>query len=346
MSIDEGCMDISHIKMDRLELANLIQENVRIKTGLSISIGISYNMSLAKLASDWNKPHGIKIITQDDIPNILLDLKVGKIQGIGRKSEEKLNKIGIKKVSDLYDLSRNNLRELFGKFGEVIYDRIRGIDERQLDLSRIRKSIGVEYTFERDLKNYNELLNKASEFSEELSDDIHTHILIETKTTENLSKYMHCLNTRYGLYYNKKYKRTGYVFRDRYKAEGIYSEEQLHNCIKYIYDNPVKAGICDKAEEYEFSNYKKINFTNTREYTFIDIEEDKRVECNKLVKEFLKVKKIKLEELKSNKTELGELVKILKKHKISFRIISNIIKINREKTYVKKYNIIDIITKQ
>lgn len=94
---------------------------------------------------------------------------------------------------------------------------------------------------------------------------------------------MQCLNTRYGLYYNKKYKRIGYVFRDRYKAE-----------------------------EYECSNYKKINFTNTKEYRFIDIEENKRVVCNKLVKEFLKVKELKLEELKGNKTELGELVKILK----------------------------------
>ena len=148
---------------------------------------------------------------------------------------------------------------------------------------------------------------------------------------------MHCLNTRYGLYYNKKYKRIGYVFRDRYKAEGIYSEEQLYNCIKYIYDNPVKAGVCNKAEEYECSNYKKINFTNTREYSFIDIEEDKRVVCNKLVKEFLKVKELKLKELKCNKTELGELVKILKKHNISFRIISNIIKINREKIR-REYN--------
>ena len=148
---------------------------------------------------------------------------------------------------------------------------------------------------------------------------------------------MHCLNTRYGLYYNKKYKRIGYVFRDRYKAEGIYSEEQSHNCIKYIQDNPVKAGVCNKAEEYECSNYKKINFTNTKEYRFIDIEEDKRVVCNKLVKEFLKVKELKLEELKGNKTELGELVKILKKHNISFRIISNIIKINREKIR-REYN--------
>lgn len=168
------------------------------------------------------------------------------------------------------------------------------------------------------------------------SEPLCKHYTINSKKCKP-SKYMHCLNTRYGLYYNKKHKRIGYVFRDRYKAEGIYSEEQLYNCIKYIYDNPVKAGVCNKAEEYECSNYKKINFTNTKEYRFIDIEEDKRVVCNKLVKEFLKVKELKLEELKGNKTELGELVKILKKHNISFRIISNIIKINREKIR-REYN--------
>ncbi|MGN1351462.1 MAG: transposase [Clostridia bacterium] len=76
----------------------------------------------------------------------------------------------------------------------------------------------------------------------------HVHMLLETAGVENLSKYMHCLNTRFGQYYNKKYKRVGYVFRDRYKAEGIYSEKQLYNCIKYIYDNPVKAEICKKPE--------------------------------------------------------------------------------------------------
>ena len=95
----------------------------------------------------------------------------------------------------------------------------------------------------------------------------HVHMLLETASVENLSRYMHCLNTRFGQYYNKKYKRVGYVFRDRYKAEGIYSEKQLYNCIKYIYDNPVKAEICKKPEEYEFSNYKKIDFIDDEEST-------------------------------------------------------------------------------
>lgn len=165
----------------------------------------------------------------------------------------------------------------------------------------------------------------------------HVHMLLETAGVENLSKYMHCLNTRFGQYYNKKYKRVGYVFRDRYKAEGIYSEKQLYNCIKYIYDNPVKAEICKKPEEYEFSNYKKIDFIDDEEYAFIDVEEDKEIICEKLVKEFLNKKKMKMEEVRENKEELKKLIKILKQHKIAFRIISKTININREKLR-REYN--------
>ena len=165
----------------------------------------------------------------------------------------------------------------------------------------------------------------------------HVHMLLETAGVENLSKYMHCLNTRFGQYYNKKYKRVGYVFRDRYKAEGIYSEKQLYNCIKYIYDNPVKAEICKKPEEYKFSNYKKIDFIDDEEYAFIDVEEDKEIICEKLVKEFLNKKKMKMEEVRENKAELKKLIKILKQHKIAFRIISKTININREKLR-REYN--------
>ena len=165
----------------------------------------------------------------------------------------------------------------------------------------------------------------------------HVHMLLETAGVENLSKYMHCLNTRFGQYYNKKYKRVGYVFRDRYKAEGIYSEKQLYNCIKYIYDNPVKAEICKKPEEYEFSNYKKIDFIDDEEYALIDVEEDKEIICEKLVKEFLNKKKMKMEEVRENKAELKKLIKILKQHKIAFRTISKTININREKLR-REYN--------
>ena len=57
---------------------------------------------------------------------------------------------------------------------------------------------------------------------------------------------------KYGRYYNKKYNRVGYVFRDRYKSEGIHREEHLYSCIRYIYNNPVKAGLCSHAKEYSY----------------------------------------------------------------------------------------------
>ena len=157
----------------------------------------------------------------------------------------------------------------------------------------------------------------------------HTHLLIKTNIIKNLSQYMHCLNTKYGLYYNKKYNRVGYVFRDRYKAEGIYSEKQLYHCIKYIFNNPVKAGICNKAEEYEFSNYKKMKDDyEEEEYDFIDVEEDKREIGRKIVNDFLKQKGLQLKDLETNKQNLKELLILLrKKHNISFRIISDIIDI-------------------
>ena len=167
----------------------------------------------------------------------------------------------------------------------------------------------------------------------------HTHILLKCDSIDDLEKYMHGLNTRYGQYYNKKYNRVGYVFRDRYKSEGIYSEEQLNSCIRYIYNNPVKAGICVRPEQYKYSNYQKVNQIDDERYTFLDIEEDKSILCKKLVKEFLERNLLILDDLnkRNNSNKLKELLVILKEqHNISFRTIEKEIQINRE-TLRRKY---------
>ena len=161
----------------------------------------------------------------------------------------------------------------------------------------------------------------------------HAHILINCRIIKNLSEYMHNLNTRYGCYYNKKYKRVGYVFRDRYKAEGIYTERHLYGCIKYIYDNPVKAGICNTPEEYLYSNYasmKKIEIDE--DYVFMDIVENSKEECNRVLEKFLSKNNMNLEELKKNERELQKLFVILKRdYKISLREIAISLNMNREK---------------
>ena len=85
----------------------------------------------------------------------------------------------------------------------------------------------------------------------------HAHLLIYVEEIKELSEFMRSINTTYALYYNKKYKRTGYVFRNRYKAEPIFDEIHLINCMNYIHDNPVKAKICNSIKDYKYSSYRE-----------------------------------------------------------------------------------------
>ncbi len=160
----------------------------------------------------------------------------------------------------------------------------------------------------------------------------HAHMLIKAEEIKELSKYMQRLNTKYGKYYNKKYSRVGYVFRDRYRAEGIYTEEYLYNCLKYIYNNPVKAGICKKAEDYPYSNYKRIDKELNENYTFIDVDDNDEDIGKKIIKKFLKENGIELVDLKRNKRKLKELIIILKEqYNISLRKIAKEVHMGREK---------------
>lgn len=168
LSIDEAYLDVSKIDKNPLIIAEEIKREVMKNTGLTISIGISYNKFLAKLASDWNKPNGMKIITEDMIPDILLPLPVKSVYGIGKKSSKKLNDIGIYTIEDLMRLSEEFLTEFFGKAGNEIYNRIRGIDSRKVNIERERKSIGTERTFSNHTRNKDILKKFLYNFSLEL----------------------------------------------------------------------------------------------------------------------------------------------------------------------------------
>ena len=173
LSIDEAYLDITNSRFKSgIEAANYIKSRVLREIGLTISIGISYNKFLAKLASDWNKPNGIKIITKDMIPDILLPFSVSKIYGLGKKSVEKLNNMGIFTVKDLYDMPKEFYIEYLGKYGLEIYDRIRGIDNREVESQRDRKSYGRERTLKIDTKEKEDLLEYLYDFSKEISNQL------------------------------------------------------------------------------------------------------------------------------------------------------------------------------
>ena len=171
LSIDEAYMDISGMVATPEEIAALIKARVKKETGLTLSIGVSFNKFLAKLASDWNKPDGFMKITQDMIPEVLFPLPVNKIYGIGSKSRKRLNDIGIYTVEQLYDMSEDFLVSMFGKGGKEIYDRIRGVDKRQIETTRVRKSIGVERTF-RETRDKKLLIKNLKEYSNKLEKDL------------------------------------------------------------------------------------------------------------------------------------------------------------------------------
>ena len=211
---------------------------------------------------------------------------------------------------------------------------------------------GIEksYIFEKakDIKVY---ISSMYSLSEEYNIKIiaycimnnHAHILLETPKVDDMSKYMQRLNTKYGKYYNKKYNRVGFVFRNRFKSEGIYDENHLYNCIRYIYNNPVKAGICEDISQYKYTNYNEnkgiTNKGSNNYYSFLEVEEDRKVECKKEIEEYLKLNNISLNDINNNKPKLKELIYLLKdKYNQSFRTISNELKIGREsirKLYMK-----------
>lgn len=172
LSIDEGYLDLSGNTMDRLKLAQIIKGDVLAHTGLTISVGISYNKFLAKLASDWNKPDGIKIIDEIDAKEILIDLPIGKVFGVGKKTLQKLSYLGIHTIRDMLPLSEDYLYGEFGKFGLILYDRIRGIDHREIEENIDRKSLGIERTLEKNIFDREEISEMLISFSKELQEDL------------------------------------------------------------------------------------------------------------------------------------------------------------------------------
>jgi DNA polymerase-4 len=132
-------------------VARTIREQIRRELNLTASTGVAPNKFLAKLASDWKKPDGLFVIQPEEIDAFLLPLSVGRLPGVGKVNEEKLAKLGIKTVSELRSLERENLEHEFGRYGGRLYEPARGVDENPVVPDRPTKSISVEDTFQEDL---------------------------------------------------------------------------------------------------------------------------------------------------------------------------------------------------
>lgn len=153
--IDEAYFDLSFTgSYDRAAaLARQIKAEVYAQERLTASIGIGPNKLVAKIASDFQKPDGLTVVTSVQAEDFLAALPVRKIPGIGPKTEQYLARLGIKKVRDLKRFTPAELQERFGKWGPDLYERIRGRHDSPLVTSREPKSVGEQETFARDTRD-------------------------------------------------------------------------------------------------------------------------------------------------------------------------------------------------
>jgi DNA polymerase IV (DinB-like DNA polymerase) len=181
-SIDEAYFDLSFTgSYDRAAvLARQIKAAILAQERLTASIGIGPNKMVAKIASDFQKPDGLTLVTEDSAEAFLAPLAVRKIPGIGPKTEQSLARLGIKTVNDLKRFSPEELHEKFGKWGPSLYERIRGRHDSPLVTSWEPKSVGEQETFAQDTRDLEFIFSRLWELCRGvwrrfLADGFHTY---------------------------------------------------------------------------------------------------------------------------------------------------------------------------
>lgn len=227
------------------------------------------------------------------------------------------------------------------------------------------QGINKEFIFENGSEKYkylNILLENKKDFNLEIIAyclmDNHVHLLIFTKDVSQLSKFMQKVNTKYAIYYNNMHDRCGYVFRNRYRVEEIYTASHLHACINYIHNNPIKAKMCNNKRDYKYSSYNNYLYKNgfvtnkfLKKYlinyglsykdllkkelepiNFIDCSEVNSISNKDILNELLAKEGKTVELIKSDKQCLKKIVSIMNiEYKITQKDIAQLLNVNKIK---------------
>jgi len=159
VSIDEAYLDITGTEKlfgPPLEVARQIKQKIKEDLNITISIGLSSNRLLAKMASDWNKPDGLVWICDEQLPDVLDELPVCRLSGIGQVTEQRLSCMGISKIGQLRGISLELLEKEFGKLGLHLYKASRGqgsAEVREYQDQQGRKQVSEEITLQQDSRD-------------------------------------------------------------------------------------------------------------------------------------------------------------------------------------------------
>ena len=157
VSIDEAFLDVtSKVRGfdDALEYAARVKAAVREREGLACTIGVAPNKSIAKIASDLAKPNGLQVVRPEEVVTFLDPLPVTKISGVGTKTAELLERVGVRTIGELARFPGAELKKILGKNSVWLWGIARGLEELPVEERPDPKSISVERTFDRDVSEW------------------------------------------------------------------------------------------------------------------------------------------------------------------------------------------------
>lgn len=228
----------------------------------------------------------------------------------------------------------------------------------------IVQGINKEYVFQED-EDKKKYLNLLRKYYKDYEIDIicycimdnHVHLILYSSNIENISAFMRKVNSIYAMYYNKKYNRVGYVFRNRFKSILILTRKQLCICIKYIHMNPVKANIVKNENEYKYSSYNdylnKSGFLNQRILNFLFLKPqnyiekfksipykniyDNKIVLKNILDKFLTQENICLNQLRKKENLFEKFISYLNSNKYNYskQELADILEISRATLYRK-----------
>ena len=173
--IDEAYLDISSQVKDfdeAREFAKSLMSEVLEKESLTCSISFAPNKMVAKIASDFKKPHGLTVVKEEEVKDFLFPPTVRKIPGVGPKKERALKELNIGTISDLASAKPGVLTRLFGVYGARLHEFANGIDNSEVVEEYETKSIGRDTTFEKDVDNEEQILQVLDGLAEEVHEDV------------------------------------------------------------------------------------------------------------------------------------------------------------------------------
>lgn len=235
--IDESWLDVTGSRRlfgDGKTIADELRRRVRAETGLTISVGVSFNKVFAKLGSDYKKPDATTVIMRGDVERIVYPLPVGTLLYVGKRTEKTLYSMGIKTIGDLAAFDGKALAEILGKSGAMLSEYARGLDEspvRSVYEEEEIQSVGNGMTFDHDLTGEDEIRRGVMTLCEKIAFRMRAHKVKCTTVQVQIKDPQFKVISR-----QKKLERAAYSSREIFDAamDIIHASWQMYKPVRMI----------------------------------------------------------------------------------------------------------------